>query len=475
MIARRVRNQRHPNSPSPVHCVHAVHPVHLRLRLGHPSSGRPKPPDPSPFSRAGVREGTILTPANPAALYCLWRTDLMTKYIGEPGFEHGEIPAVGILLANMGTPDAPTAPALRRYLKEFLWDPRVVEMPRAVWWLILNGIILNTRPRRSALLYQKVWTAGGSPLLIHTRQQAAALETKLRIRVGSPLHVAVGMRYGNPSIRSGLDVLRSRCCRRLLVLPLYPQYAASTTASTLDAIFKALSTWRWMPELRTVASYHDDPDYISALANSIREFWDGQRADKSVHPTDESHSGRPDTPVRPTSSRPEKLLFSFHGIPKASLLAGDPYHCQCHKTARLVAESLHLPPERWHVTFQSRFGRAEWLQPYTDVTLRQWGRGGVKSVDVICPGFSSDCLETIEEIAVENRGNFLHRGGERFRYIPALNDRPDHIDALASLAERHLHGWVIPKTDWDEAAAKQAASASRHRAEQMRDRMSHKL
>jgi ferrochelatase len=367
----------------------------------------------------------------------------MTRYKGEPGFEHGEIPAVGILLANMGSPDAPTAPALRRYLKEFLWDPRVVEMPRAVWWLILNGIILNTRPRRSALLYQKVWTDGGSPLLIHTRRQAAALEAKLRIRIGSPLNVVVGMRYGNPSIRSALEALRSRGCRRLLVLPLYPQHAAATTASTFDAVFDVLSSWRWVPEVRTVASYHDDPSYIRALANSIRELWEEK-------------------------GKPERTLFSFHGIPRASLLAGDPYHCQCHKTARLVAESLQLPSEQWQVAFQSRFGRAEWLQPYTDVTLKQWGRDGVKSVDVICPGFSSDCLETIEEIAVENRDNFLHSGGGRFRYIPALNERPDHIDALAGLAERHLQGWVTPKADWDEATAKREADASRERAEKMK-------
>jgi len=408
----------------------------------------------------------------------------MSRYTGESGFAHGEIPAVGILVVNMGTPDAPTPAALRRYLKEFLWDPRVVEMPRLVWWLILNGIILNTRPRRSALAYQRVWTTEGSPLLIYTRRQAAALETKLRTRIGSPLHVAVGMRYGNPSIRSGLDALHAQRCRRILVLPLYPQYAAATTASTFDAVFDVLSTWRWVPELRTIAHYHDDPNYILALANSIRESWgeqslpnrgveqtlspETQRADKSVHPTAESHVGRPDTPVRPSSACPEKLLFSFHGTPKASLLAGDPYHCHCHKTARLVAETLQLPPERWQVAFQSRFGRAEWLQPYTDVTLKQWGRDGVKSVDVICPGFSSDCLETIEEVGVENRDNFLHSGGGRFRYIPALNDRPGHIAALASLVERHLHGWVIQKAEWDDAAVERKAEQSRRRAEEMK-------
>ena len=369
----------------------------------------------------------------------------MSRYIGEPAFEHGTIPAVGILVVNLGTPDAPTPAALRRYLKEFLWDPRVVEISRPLWWLILNGIILNTRPRRSALLYQKVWTQEGSPLLIYTRRQAAALGTKLVSRIGSPLHVALGMRYGNPSIRSGLDELRGHGCHRILVLPLYPQYAAATTASTFDEVFAVLSSWRWVPEVRTIAHYHDHPGYIRALAGTVREIWQKQ-------------------------GEAEKLLFSFHGTPKASLLAGDPYHCECQKTARLVTEVLQLPPERWQVAFQSRFGRAEWLQPYTDVTLKQWGRDGVKSVDVICPGFASDCLETIEEIGVENCDNFLHSGGGRFRYIPALNDRPDHIDALAALTESHLHGWAIPTAEWDDAAAKREAEASRERAEGMKAR-----
>ncbi len=393
----------------------------------------------------------------------------MTRYIGNPEFQHGEIPAVGILLANMGTPDAPTTSALRRYLGEFLWDPRVVELPRPLWWLILNGIILNTRPRHSAAAYQRVWTKDGSPLLIYTRRQAAALESSLRSRIGNPLHIAVGMRYGNPSIRSALDELRSKGCRRLLVLPMYPQYAGPTTASTFDAVFEVLESWRWVPEVRTIASYHDAPNYINALANSIREVWNNKLTDPRA--TDESHIGRPDTPVRPSSEAPQKLLFSFHGIPKATLLAGDPYHCQCHKTARLVAESLQLPEDRWMVAFQSRFGRAEWLQPYTDVTLRQWGKDGVKSVDVVCPGFSSDCLETIEEIGVENRDNFLHSGGQQFRYIPALNDRPDHIDTLTKLAERHLQGWTVPKSEWNESAAKQASDASRQRADQMKHRV----
>ncbi len=369
----------------------------------------------------------------------------MSRYIGSPNFEHGRMSVTGILLVNLGTPDAPTPRALRRYLKQFLWDPRVVEISRPVWWLILNGIILNTRPRRSAHAYRQVWTEDGSPLLIHTRRQASALEASLKQRIGSPLQVAMGMRYGKPSIMAGLDMLRQHGCSRILVFPLYPQYAAATTASTFDAVFEVITTWRWVPELRTIAQYHDDQAYIGALASSVRELWqkDGE---------------------------PEKLLFSFHGTPKESLLAGDPYHCQCQKTARLVAEALCLPPERWQVAFQSRFGRAEWLQPYTDVTLKEWGRDGVRSVDVICPGFSSDCLETIAEIGIENRDHFLRSGGRQYRYIPALNDRPDHIAMLADLALRHMQGWTVARESWDANAARTAATESARRAEELQQR-----
>jgi len=367
----------------------------------------------------------------------------MSQYAGERDFEHGEVAAVGVLVTNVGTPQAPTTPALRRYLKQFLSDPRVIENQGLMWSLILNGIILRTRPSRSAEGYRKIWTEEGSPLLAITRKQVAGLETRLRERIGSPLHVAPGMGYGEPSIRSGLEALQRKGCRRILVIPLYPQYAAATTGSTFDAVAEVLKSWRWVPELRFVTNYHDDPAYIRALAASIREFW-GKVA------------------------KPEKLLVSFHGLPKRYLLEGDPYHCQCHKTARLLIAELGLQDDEWQLAFQSRFGREEWLKPYTDETLKSWGRAGVKSVNVVCPGFSADCLETIEEIGEENRGYFQAAGGGEYRYIPALNDRADHMEALASLAERNLCGWAIKAGEWVEGAARKEAEASRLRAEQMK-------
>jgi ferrochelatase len=360
-------------------------------------------------------------------------------YAGEPGFDHAERPAVGVLLANLGTPDAPTAPALRRYLKEFLWDPRVVEVPRWQWWLILNGIVLNTRPRRSAELYRRVWTDDGSPLLSISRRQAAGLEAALRARIGEPVHVAVGMRYGNPSIRAGLEELRAKSCRRLLILPAYPQYSAVTTGSTFDAVADVLKTWRWVPALRVVQHYHDHPGYVRALAASLREAWS---------------DGGP----------PERLLMSFHGMPLRYLHAGDPYHCECHRTARLVAEELELPAERWHVSFQSLFGKEEWLRPYTDETLRAWGGAKLGSTDVICPGFSADCLETIDEIGRENRHVFQSAGGGRYRFVPCLNDRPDHVAALADVCLRELAGWITRGGEWDEEGEARRAAAARERA-----------
>lgn len=364
------------------------------------------------------------------------------KYFGQPDFQHGEIPAVGVLLANLGTPDAPDAPALRRYLREFLLDPRVIEMPRALWWVILHLFVLTTRPAKSAALYKKVWTPEGSPLLVITDRQAAALQEVLRREVGTPLHVAVGMRYGNPSVRAGLRELAGKGCRRILVLPLYPQYAAVTTGSTVDAVAAELTTWRRVPEIRTIHHYHDDPTYIRALAASIRELW--QREEP-----------------------PEKLLFSFHGIPKRYFLAGDPYFCECHKLARLTAEELQLPRERWEVSFQSLFGKEEWLKPYTDKTITAMAKAGIRKLDVVCPGFSADCLETIEEIDEQNREIFLHAGGERYRYIPALNDRPDHIRFIADLVLRNLQGWIQSSAEWNEEEARREAAESRRRAEMM--------
>ncbi|WP_462321899.1 ferrochelatase [Halochromatium sp.] len=338
------------------------------------------------------------------------------KYKSVVGFEHDMSEHLGVLMLNLGTPEAPTPTAVRRYLAEFLKDPRVVEVPRPVWWLILHGVILRVRPSRSAKAYQAVWTDKGSPLLDVARRQAAGLQAILSERFGDHVHVELGMRYGKPSVPEALGRLKSLNVRRLLVLPLYPQYSATTTASTFDAVTNELTTWRWLPELRFINHYHDEPGYIDALCDSIR----AAAAEKG---------------------EPERLLFSFHGIPKRYFMAGDPYHCHCHKTARLVAERLDLDEDRWMVSFQSRVGRDEWLQPYTDETLKLWGADGVESVHVIAPGFSADCLETLEEINVENRSYFIDAGGKDYHYIPCLNDDPAHLETLAGLIERHCSGW----------------------------------
>jgi len=331
-------------------------------------------------------------------------------------FRHDAPEALGVLLVNLGTPDAPTTPAVRRYLAEFLSDPRVVELPRPLWWLILHGVILRIRPARSAHAYQAVWTEQGSPLLDISQRLADVLGRRLAETLPGTVRVELGMRYGNPSIPAALRRLRDANCRRLLVLPLYPQYSATTTGSTFDAVTRELSTWRWVPELRTVNQYHDVPGHIEALAQSVRDHW-------AAH------------------GRPDRLLFSFHGIPKDYFLGGDPYHCQCQKTARLVAEALDLPRETWALSFQSRVGTKEWLRPYTDETLKAWGAQGVGSVQVICPGFAADCLETLEEIAVENRGYFLGAGGRDYGYIPALNDSPAQVQVLCDLVRRHTANW----------------------------------
>lgn len=362
------------------------------------------------------------------------------QYTG-PGFEHGEAAAVGVLLANLGTPHAPTAKALRPYLHQFLRDPRVIELPRWRWLPILYLFVLTLRPRRSAALYSRIWTDEGSPLLVIARRQAAALQEILSAELGAGLHVALGMGYGKPSIARALAELRDRGCRRILVLPLYPQYSGTTTGSTLDALFAELRTWRWVPELRTITAYHDDAAYISAIASSIREVWD-------------------------RDGKPERLLFSFHGIPLRYVNNGDPYHCHCHKTGRLVAEALGLDADSYVVAFQSQFGREEWVKPTTDVTVRAMARSGVKSLDIVCPGFSADCLETLEEIDGENRELFEDNGGERFRFIPCLNERPDHIRALADLLGRHLVGWIGPNASSPQQMATEAR-LSKERADRM--------
>lgn len=326
----------------------------------------------------------------------------------------------GVVLANLGTPDAPTPSALRRYLRQFLGDPRVVEAPRVLWWLILNLVILTVRPPRSARLYRAIWTDEGSPLLVISRRQAAALQGALRSRAGREIPVEVGMRYGRPSLAEAMRALATRGCSRMLVLPLYPQYSAATTGSTFDAVGAELARWRNLPEVRGVRSYHDHPAYLRALAASVREAW-------------------------AESGPPRKLLLSFHGIPQRYADAGDPYPSECRRTALLLAAELGLERRRWTLCFQSRFGRERWLTPYTDLALEALGRKGLDRVDVVCPGFAADCLETLEEIAVTDRELFEEAGGTGYRYIPALNDRPDHVEALADIVEEHLRGWPDAK------------------------------
>lgn len=338
-------------------------------------------------------------------------------FVGEPEARFGEVPAVGVLVVQLGTPTAPTSRAVRAYLRQFLFDPRVIEMSRPLWWLILNLFVLPFRPRRSAALYQKIWTAEGSPLLVISRRVAMALESELGKRVGTPLHVELGMNYGEPSIPTALQALRAKGCRKILLLPLFAHYSSSASGAAFDQVARELSRWRWVPELRTVMQFAEEPEHVQALAASVRELWRRE-------------------------GEAEKLVFSFHGLPKRYVENGDPYQHQCLETARRVAETLGLPLERWVATFQSRFGREKWLEPATDVTLGELARAGLKTVDVQCPGFTVDCLETLEEIAIQSRALFLEAGGERFRYVPALNDRPDQVEFLAGLVTRNLSGWV---------------------------------
>lgn len=342
----------------------------------------------------------------------------MPRFHPEPPHSHGGPQRTAVVLVNLGTPEAPTAPALRRYLKQFLSDPRVVEIPRPIWWPILNGIILNLRPGKSAVKYASIWMEGGSPLKVYTERQAKLLQALLDQRGLGELRVEWAMRYGAPGIQDTLDRLKREGVQRILILPLYPQYAASTTASVMDEVADWIKRTRNLSELRLVRNYHDHPAYIAALAANVREHW--------------ASSGRGDV-----------LLMSFHGLPRRSLDLGDPYFCECHKTGRLLAEALELPESAYRITFQSRFGRAEWLQPYTQPTLEKLPGEGIKKVDVICPGFVADCLETLEEIAMECKQAFLTSGGEVFRYIPCLNDRPDWIGALADIAGQHIAGWPL--------------------------------
>ena len=335
------------------------------------------------------------------------------KYIGQTDYDHdGASPRQGILLCNLGTPDAPRPTELRRYLKEFLSDPRVVELPRLLWWMILNLIILRIRPRRSAKLYQSVWTDSGSPLMVYSQEQVKAVKHRLAEKYGD-IPVVLGMRYGNPSMAAAVKELTDQNVRDIIVLPLYPQYAGATTGSTFDAIAETFTQLRWVPELQFINGYHKSEGYLDALCTTIKRHI-------------EAHG------------QPDKFIFSYHGTPERYLKKGDPYHCFCHQTTRLVREKLGFDEAQVMTTFQSRFGREPWLQPYTDKTLEQLPKDGVKHIAVICPGFSSDCLETIEEIDMEARESFIEHGGEQFHYIPCLNDDPVHIDALVGILEKRL-------------------------------------
>jgi len=360
-------------------------------------------------------------------------------YRGSPDFPHGRPDLAGVLLVNLGTPDAPTPAAVRRYLAEFLWDPRVVEQPRLLWWLVLHGVILRLRPRRSARAYARVWTEQGSPLLVHSQRLAAALASELDPAGERPLAVRLAMRYGKPSIAETLREMQSLGLRRLLVVPLYPQYSATTTASVVDAIGAELASWRHVPELRIVQDYWSDPAWLEAVAQSIRA--------RRAGPGDDAH-----------------LLFSFHGIPQRYFRAGDPYYCQCQGSAREIAARLGLAPAQWSVAFQSRVGREPWLAPATDATLEAMPGRGIKRVRVVCPGFAVDCLETLEEIEIENRERFLHAGGEQFDYVPALNDSPAHAAQLAGLVRHHAQGWEALTGDPAALAAAAAARATRQAA-----------
>ena len=354
-------------------------------------------------------------------------------FLSEPPYAHGRVARVGVVLCNLGTPDAPTASALRRYLGQFLSDHRVVEIPKPVWWLVLHGIILRVRPAKSAAKYASIWTPEGSPLKVWTERQAQGLQSTLTAQ-GHQVEVRYAMRYGQPAVAQQIADMKAQGVEKVLVLPAYPQYSGTTTASVLDAVYSWASRTRWVPEFRFINSYHDDPGYIQALKTRVERYW-------------------------ATHGQPDKLVMSFHGVPERTLHLGDPYHCQCLKTGRLLAEALGLQKDRYTVTFQSRFGKAKWLEPYTEPTLVALAQQGVKRVDVVCPGFTSDCIETLEEIDQEAREAYLHAGGETFHYIPCLNDDTEWLEAMARLCTQHLAGWPTHT-----AADTGAGAVSRERA-----------
>lgn len=349
------------------------------------------------------------------------------KYRGSPSFEHAEPERIGVLLVNSGTPDSPSTRDVRRFLGRLLGDPRVVELPRALWLPLLHGIILRTRPFRSARKYRRIWGEDGSPLLHHSRKLRDAVAQQLGQRVLAPVAVEIGMLYARPGVDEGLARLRDAGARRILVLPMFPQYSGVTTGAVYDQVHAELARWRWVPELRFIAEYPDQPAYIEALRHGVSAHW-------AAH------------------GRTDHLLMSFHGIPDQYFREGDPYFCKCQRTARLLADELNLAEGDWSLSFQSRYGPGKWLQPYTDDTIESLPARGVRTLTVVCPGFAADCLETLEEIAIENRERFLAAGGERFEYVPALNASPLHSKAIADLVTQHVQGWTRGSLEWLGAA-----------------------
>ena len=341
----------------------------------------------------------------------------MVKYIGEKDYEHGSKEQIGVLITNLGTPDAPNKKELKVYLNQFLSDPRVIELPKILWQIILKLVILQIRPSKSAEAYKQIWTDKGSPLLDIANRQLNKIQSSFSSK-NENIVFEVGMRYGNPSIPDALLKLQKKQVRRLLVLPMYPQYCAATTGSTFDEVTNVLQKWRWIPEMRFINQYFEEKNYIEALSNSIKSFWK-------------------------KTSKPQKIIFSYHGIPKRYLTNGDPYHCFCLKTTRLVKENMGLSDDEIMTTFQSRFGREEWLKPYTSETLKELPKQGIKNIHIISPGFSSDCLETLEELEEENKEYFMESGGENYHYIPCLNDHDDHIDVFVNLIKKHTQGWPL--------------------------------
>ena len=359
----------------------------------------------------------------------------MSYFRPEPSYKHGDTPKIGIIISNLGTPESPTPKALRKYLGQFLMDRRVVEIPRFIWWLILHFIILIFRPSASAKKYKQIWTNKGSPLMVNAKEQTRLLRNLIQKKYLEPIEVELAMSYGQPSFDKAYDKLRSKNCTKILLFPLYPQYAASSTASSMDSLWRILLKSRNVPEIRTIRNYHDQLPYITALKKSVQDFW-------------------------AKNGKPNKLVISFHGVPKKSLMQGDPYHCECLKTGRLLAESLKLKKDEYQICFQSRFGKAEWLKPYFTDVIRALGQEQKnKKIHVVCPGFSSDCLETLEEINIEGKNIFMEHGGQEYNYIPALNANPEWINAMSEIIDTNIQGWIDQK--WSIAEQKKDSNKTK--------------